>query len=142
MFADTVTVYNRLGDIWYPAALRGVQVRLRRGSGPAAIGTGRKDELTVLVPFVPGPEGPWMGGRIWLPPKAWRAAEDPERYVTFDPGPGGTVILLGEREEAPAAEESWPEGFYAHVDRTEDGAFALTEAARYDALPHFELTGR
>ncbi len=142
MAGDTVTVYNRLGDSWYPTVLRQVHARLRRGAGPAAIGTGREDELTVLVPFVPGPEGPSVGGRIYRPPKAWQAAADPERYVTFDPGPAGTVLVLGEREDVPVGEKDWPEGFYAHMDRSGDGAFALTAAARYEALPHFELTGR
>ncbi len=142
MGGDTVTVFNRLGDMWYPAELSGVQARLRRGTADGSMGPRRDDEMTVLAPFMPDRAGPVLGGRTYLPPKAWRAAADPDRYVTFDPGPGGTVLLAGRWPEGPVPEGRWPEGFYAHMDRTADGAFALTAAARYEALPHFELTGR
>ena len=142
MFAEKVTVFNRLGQVWYPAELAGVHVQADRGGGTAPIGARREDTLTVLVPYEPGEEAPKTGGRLYLPPRTWRAAADPERYVTFDPGPGGTVILLGPWEEGAVEEDRWPEGFYGRMNRDRDGVFALTAVCRYEALPHFELTGR
>ena len=143
MLQDVVTVFNRRDGLWYPTVLEGVHIQRRAAVEEDRLGTRRADEVLVLAPYTVEEGRITVGGKEYLPPRQWRRAAAPEGAVTFTCGEAFDILLLGRWEEdGPAEDSRWPEGFYGWLDRERDGVYALAAVKRFDALPHFELTGR
>ena len=143
MFGDVVTVFNRREGLWYPTVIEGVQVQRTEGAGPADYGGRRADGVTVLIPYMQQEGAAVVAGKTYLPPKCWRQADRPEAYITFDTGEQFGFFLVGTWEgQGPVRDQDWPEGFFGRMDRERDGVYAIASAARFEALPHFEIEGR
>lgn len=147
MYQDTVTIFNRkitqAGAVWYPTVAEGVQ--LSWDAAPAAAGYGWKqgDRAVVLIPYVPMEGTPMVAGKLYLPPKMWQRVDEPELYVTFTGGEDFDFFIQGPWPDGePVEDGKWDGGFYSHLCRIRDGVFAVTGCHKYNALPHFELTGR
>lgn len=151
MFNDTVTIFNRwrpagaTGDVWYPTVLRGVELQTDRAAIVAKYGDQCADRALLLVHYQTDEEGrKLVGGKEYLPPKAWQAEEDPAGAVTFDPGEAFDFFMEGAwPDETPIQDSdySW-NGFFDHMNRTQDGVYAVTQASVFKAIPHVEITGR
>ena len=146
MYDETVTVFNRKrtesGDVWYPTVVEGVHIAACAAGKNGRYGTETGDAVTVLIPYERTAAGPSVGGKPYLPSKAWQQAEEPGAAVTFSAGEGFDFFLRGLWEGAPVQDGDWPEGFYAHMERAHDGVYAVSSVRRYGALPHFEIGGR
>lgn len=147
MYDDTVTIFNRKitqeGAVWYPTVTEGVQVGWDAAPAHAGYGWKQDDEIVALIPYIPLEGTPAVAGKLYLPPKMWQRAEQPELYVTFTGGEDFDFFILGGwPDETPVEDSRWTDGFYDHMCRTRDGVFAVTGVHKYHALPHFALTGR
>ena len=143
MFEDVVTVFNRKEDLWYPTVLKGVEVQAVRSAEPAEYGGREAGRVTVLAPYIQQEGAAVIAGKTYLPPKSWRQMEQPEKYITFATGEQFDFFLHGLWEGTePVRDDDWPEGFFGRMDRERDGVYAIASAARYEALPHFEIEGR
>ena len=142
MFDSAVTVFNRKrtdeGDIWYPTVLEGVSLITDRAAIMARYGVQTDDKALLHVPC----EGQNVGGKQYMPPKAWQALEDPESAVTFAAGEKFDFFIEGEWEAGPVEDTAYANGFYDWINRERDGVYAVSSAARYGLIPHFEITGR
>ena len=140
MYNDTVTVFNRRGDFWYPTVLRGVHLVIGRNTTAARYGWDSDIQAALLVPV----DGDGLvGGKEYVPPKAWREVPDPESFVTFQTGEEHDFFIMGRWEIlCPVDEGEYPGGFYQSLRRTRDGVFAIANLTRYRVIPHFEIVGR
>lgn len=146
LYQDTVTLFNRrrepAGDVWYPTVLKGVRLIADRGTLASCRGSESQDRALLLIPYEERGGAVTVAGKTWLPPGKWQEAPAPEQAVTFAWGEMFDFFMDGVWEEGPARDEDYPGGFYHSMNRALDGVFALSGAARFRALPHFEVTGR
>lgn len=147
MYQDTVTLFNRrreeAGDIWYPTVMEGVDLQADEAAVTAKYGYQRGDKALVFIHYDGTPAAPMVGGKAYLPPKAWQASEDPAGAFTFQTGEVFDFFIEGAwPDSGPIAEADWPGGFYGYLVKTRDGVYAVSSAARYSVIPHFEVMGR
>ena len=147
MYEDVVTVFNRRvengGIRWYPTVIEGVQLSEQFAAGKAGYGRGRDSRAAVLIPYIRLDGAPTVAGKIVLPPKLWQRTDEPGLYVTFAAGEDFDLFLAGDWQSTePVEDGAFPEGFYAHMANRRDDVYAVTEVCRYNALPHYEVTGR
>lgn len=142
MFDGVVTVFNRKrtdgGDVWYPTVLRDVSLTTDRAAIMARYGAQTDDKALLHVPC----QGQSLGGKAYLPPKAWQALEEPENAVTFAAGERFDFFIEGEWEAGSVEDAAFSNGFYDWTNRERDGVYAVSSAAQYGLIPHFEITGR
>lgn len=142
MFDGVVTVFNRKrtdeGDIWYPTVLEGVSLSTDRAAIAVRYGARSDDKCVLHVPC----QGQNVGGKPYLPPKQWQALDDPESAVTFAAGERFDILFEGAWEAGPVQDTAYANGFYDKINRERDGVYAVSSAARYGLIPHFEITGR
>lgn len=148
MYSDTVTIFNRKtaadGSVrWHPTVLEGVDLNTDRAAIAARYGYESRDKAALHVPWVRGGDGPMVGGKRWLPPEDWRRQEDPAGAVTFAAGEAFDFFMEGAWDQAgPVRDADFRGGLYASLLRERDGVFAVTSAAMFSVIPHFEITGR
>lgn len=147
MFDGTVTLFNgrRAGDgsvTWYPTVLEGAELQTDRAAIAAKYGAESADKAILYMPYVWN-AGPTVGGKPYLTPRLWRAAEDPAGAVTFQTGAEFDFFIEGTWEDtAPIDDGVYTAGLYDHMNRTMDGVYAIDAVSRYDLIPHFEVTGK
>ena len=150
MFNDTVTIFNRwrstglLGEMWYPTVLHGVELQTDRAAIVAKYGDQCADRALLFVHYQTDEEGRKMvGGKEYLPPRAWNAEGEPDWAVTFAPGEAFDFFVEGAwPDETPVLDSDYPRGFFDHMNRTRDGVYAVTQASVFKVIPHIEVVGR
>ena len=148
MYSDTVTIFNRyesrLGDMWYPTVLRGVNFMSDRSAIVQKYGEQSKDNAVVNVRYDNVNGKVFVVGKEYFPPKEWdRQTNDmPTKTTTFTPREKFDFFYLGEYSEEPISDDDYMEGFYDYMNSTFDGVFAITSVAKLDLIPHFEITGK
>ena len=148
MFADTVTVFNRyvsrLGDMWYPTVIHGVNLLIDKAAIMAKYGAESKDNAILNIHYQTVNSHILIDGKPYLPPKEWeRQTNDklPES-ITFTSGKDFDFFMLGEYESTePIADDNYVDGFYNYINDEYDYVFAVTSVAKYTAIPHFEIMG-
>ena len=139
MFQDTVTVFNRRGDVWYPTVLKGVKLLVDRAGIAARYGAQANDKAVLLAPLTDGS----LGGKAYVTPKVWAELEEPETAVTFAAGEEFDFLLAGAWPDGVVPDGDYgPRGFYDFMNRTRDQVYAVTSVSRFDTIPHLEVTGR
>ena len=148
MYSDTVTIFNRyesrLGDMWYPTVLRGVNFMSDRSAIVQKYGEQSKDNAVVNVRYDNVNGKVFVAGKEYFQPKEWdRQTNDMlTKTITFTPGEKFDFFYLGEYSEEPISDDDYTEGFYDYMSSTFDGVFAITSVAKLDLIPHFEITGK
>ena len=148
MYSDTVTIFNRyesrLGDMWYPTVLRGVNFMSDRSAIVQKYGEQSKDNAVVNVRYDNVNGKVFVVGKEYFPPKEWdRQTNDMlTKTITFTPGEKFDFFYLGEYSEEPISDDDYMEGFYDYMNSTIDGVYAITSVAKLDLIPHFEITGK
>lgn len=148
MYSDTVTIFNRKtaadGTVrWYPTVLEGVDLNTDRAAIAARYGYESRDKAALHVRWARSQDGPMVGGKRWLAPEDWRREDDPAGAVTFAAGEAFDFFLEGTWDrEGPVDDADFRGGLYACLLRERDGVFAVTSAAMFSVIPHFEITGR
>ena len=148
MYSDTVTIFNRyesrLGDMWYPTVLRGVNFMADRSAIVQKYGEQSKDNAVINVHYENVGCKSFVDGKEYLQPKEWdRQTNDRlSDTITFTPGEKFDFFYLGEYSEEPISDDDYMEGFYDFMNSTYDGVYAITSVAKLDLIPHFEITGK
>lgn len=148
MFADTVTVFNRyesrLGDMWYPTVIKGVNLLIDKAAIIAKYGAESKDNAILNIHYQTVDGKIMIDGKPYLPPKEWdRQTNDKlSETITFESGKDFDFFMLGEYPTTePIADDDYIDGFYNFVNDEYDYVFAITSVAKYTAIPHFEVMG-
>lgn len=146
MYHDTVTLFNRKrgrdGDVWYPTVLEGVDLNEDRVAIAVKFGSASNDKAALHVRY-DWQDGPVAGGKKYLTPLLWQALEDPAAAFTFTAGEFFDFFVTGAWPNTePVQDSAWLGGFYNHLIKTRDGVYAVSSAAQYSIIPHFEVMGK
>lgn len=151
MFADTVTVFNRyvsrLGDMWYPTVIHGVNLLIDKAAIMAKYGAESKDNAILNIHYQKVGEQITIDGKPYLPPKEWeRQTNDklPES-ITFASGKEFDFFMLGDYgSTAPIEDSKYDDdnGFYNYMNDNYDYVFAITSVGGpYTTIPTFQIMG-
>lgn len=148
MYSDKITLFNhyksRLGDMWYPTVIDGVNLLIDKAAIVAKYGTESKDNAVLNIHYKKVGDKIFVDGREWLQPKEWKnqAGDRLSETITFASGSEFDFFMLGEYQtEGPIADDDFVEGFYNFVNNRFDYVFAVTSVGMYSTIPHFEITG-
>lgn len=147
MYRDTVTIFNLHEGVWRASALSGVDLNADRAAIIAKYGADCKDRARLHIRYhlVDGAVIVRSGESAYKVLAA-RQYTGEAGTIAFRPAATGEVVdffLAGEWDGDAAVEDAdYGSGFYDYVNGTRDGVYAITEAACYSVIPHFEITGR
>ena len=148
MYSDTITLFNRKrqksGDTWYATVLRGVDLNADKAAVVEKYGATSKDAALLHVKFAIQEGGIAVGGKPYYQPKAWQALENPAEAITFTDGESFDFFWDGEWDgETEISDDAYGiDGLYDYMNRARDGVYAISSAARYSVIPHFEIVGK
>lgn len=149
MYADTITLFNRYsskhGDMWLPTVITGADLNTDRATVVAKYGESSADKAMLHIRYEVKNGKPYVAGKRYLSPKVWELQTNDElsNTLTFTPGQDFDFFWAGEWPETkPINDEDYAEGFYSYMNRNYDGVFAVTNAAMYSLIPHFEIGGK
>ena len=148
MFDKTITLFNhyksRLGDMWYPTVIEGVNLLIDKAAIVAKYGAESKDNAVLNIHYQILDGQIFVNGNPYLPPKEWeRQTNDklPES-ITFTSGTDFDFFMLEEYPTTkPIADDDYIDGFYNFINDKYDYVFAVTSVAKYNAILHFEIMG-
>lgn len=149
MHDKTITLFNhyksRLGDMWYPTVIHGVNLLIDKAAIMAKYGAESKDNAILNIHYQTVDGQIMVDGKPYLPPKEWeRQTNDllPES-ITFASGTDFDFFMLGEYENiSPIADDDYADGFYNHMNDNYDYVFAITSVGGpYTTIPTFQIMG-
>lgn len=148
MFSDVVTVFNRyksrLGDMWYPTVIHGVNLNIDKASIVSKYGADSKDNAILSIHYLMDGEKIVVEEKEYLPPKEWSRKESDKLYdnITFTSGTDFDFFMAGDYGSTePIADDDYTDGFYNHMNRQHDFVFAITSVAKYSVIPTFQIMG-
>lgn len=148
MFSDVVTVFNRyksrLGDMWYPTVIHGVNLNIDKASITAKYGADSKDNAILSIHYLMDGEKIVVEEKEYLPPKEWSRKESDKLSdnITFTSGTDFDFFMAGDYGSTePIADDDYTDGFYNHMNRQHDFVFAITSVAKYSVIPTFQIMG-
>ena len=146
MYQDTITLFNRKPgdrgqpDTWYPTVIRNVNLNIDRAAIMAKYGAESQDNAMLSIRYTRMDGDILIAGKQWMPPKEWDRTVD---SLTFSGGSDFDFFWQGEWGGGIVKDSDYEdEGFYNHMNRTHDYVFAISSAAMYSVIPHFEILGR
>lgn len=146
MYNDTITVFNRKENMWYPTVLHNVNLNMDRAAILAKYGESAKDTAALNVRFRTENGERLIGNKTWLPPKEWEKLADPAGHITFRGGDTFDFFVLGKwAGDKPIDNDEYfdRDGFYNYMNKEYDYVFAVSSVGGpYSVIPHFEIMGR
>ena len=149
MYSDKITLFNhyksRLGDMWYPTVIDGVNLLIDKAAIVAKYGAESKDNALLNIHYQTVDGQIMIDGKPYLPPKEWERQTNDKLAdsITFASGLDFDFFILGEYPEIkPILDEDYRNGFFEEVKKEHDFVFAITSVAMYSVIPHFEITGK
>lgn len=148
MYCGTITLFNhyksRLGDMWYPTVIHGVNIQIDKAAIIAKYGAESKDNAILNVRYHIIDSNIMVGSKPYFPPKEWERQTNDKlsETITFTSGVDFDFFMLGEYPTTnPITDDDYIDGFYNYVNDEYDFVFAITSVAQYSAIPHFEIMG-
>ena len=148
MYSEKITLFNhyksRLGDMWYPTVIDGVNLLIDKAAIVAKYGAESKDNAILNIHYQIVDGHILIDGKPYLPPKEWESQTNDKlaESITFASGKDFDFFMLGEYTTTkPIADDDYVDGFYNHVNDEYDYVFAITSVAKYTTIPHFEIMG-
>lgn len=131
--------------MWYPTVIDGANLLIDKAAIVAKYGTESKDNALLNIHYQTVEGKIFVDGKPYLPPKEWERQTNDKLAdsITFASGNDFDFFMLGEYPTVePIADDDYIDGFYNYVNSEYDFVFAITSAAKYSAIPHFEITGK
>ena len=147
IYKQTVTVFNRKDvdgvTYWYPTVLSGVHLVIDQSIIISTYGEQAQDNAMLHVMYKKVGKDAVIGGKTYMTPKAFRASGDPSENITFSYGDNFDFIMSGAYSgTGPINDTEYKHGFFNYMNKTYDEVFAITRVAKFNLIPHFEITAR
>ena len=150
MYRDTITLFNRyesrLGDMWFPTVLNGVNLNIDRASVVARMGAESNDKVIVNIRYMNINGVKTIEGKEYKTPKIWdgQVVEELPNTLTFTTDPDKfDFFVVGEYGDGqPINDDDYPDGFFDYMSNAFDYVFAITSVSEFSVIPHFEITGK
>lgn len=149
MFTDTVTVFNkyqsRLGDMWYPTVIKGVNLNTDKAAIIAKYGAESRDNAILNVHYHIRDSKIMIADKPYLSPKEWENQTNDKlaESITFKSGTSFDFFMAGEfASTAPISDNDFVDGFYNYMNDKYDFVFAITSVGGpYTTIPTFQIMG-
>lgn len=148
MYSDSVTVFNRykgrLGIVWYPTVLHGVNLAVDRAAVVATMGEQSQDSAILNIKYSEQDGVITVGNKPYLQPKAWadQVNDVLADSVTFTSGTDFDFFIEGDFGGEPISDDDYEYGFFDYMNTEYDNVFVITSVSKLKLIPHFEITGR
>ena len=149
MYSDKITLFNhyksRLGDMWYPTVIDGVNLLIDKAAIMAKYGAESKDNAILNIHYQIVDGQILIDGKPYLPPKEWERQTNDKLAdsITFTSGTDFDFFMLGEYPiTSPIRDDDYDNMFFETVKKEYDFVFAITSVGQYTSIPHFEITGK
>ena len=151
LYKQTVTLFNRKqmsgATYWYVSVLDGVHLIIDRAAIISTYGEQATDNAKLHIRYSPSGEDAVVqtrdGGKVYLKPKAFRAADDVSENITFGFGNEFDFIMAGVYpDEGPICDDDYKSGFFNHMNKTYDDVFAISSVSKFNLIPHFEIAAK
>ena len=147
IYTQTATLFNRVnadGDIyWYPTVLENVHLIIDKAVLISTYGEHCTDNARLHIRYTTQGGNVLVQGKKYRLPKEFRRDGDPEEDITFTPGDEFDFIMEGEfGSTVPVKDSDFRSGFFNYMNRAYDNVFAITSAAKFNLIPHFEIGAR
>lgn len=140
MYTDTVTLFCRREDIWYPYILHGVSLHKNKSSSMEKLGPENADTVKIHVRYTRQQEDLSINEYVYKDPIEWEKS-DQKKSLRFKEGVD--FFLEGEYDSDPIPDDSYRDGLYDHLRKTRDNVFMITTAdGPFKLIPHFEIGGK
>lgn len=151
MYDKTITLFNhyksRLGDMWYPTVIHGVNLIIDKAAIMAKYGAESKDNAILNIHYQTADGQIMIGGKPYFPPKEWERQTNDKLTdsITFTSGTDFDFFILGEYPATvPIADDDFDNegGFYNYMNKERDFVFAITSVGGpYTTIPTFQIMG-
>lgn len=147
MYSDTVTLFNRAESngaiIWYATVLTRVDFNADIAKQATTSGENASDNARLHIAYYSQNGNAMIGNKKYLAPKVWATSTEKSASVTFASGKAFDFFMLGAWNGAATVSDSaYSDGFFEYIRSAHDDVYAITNAAMYSVIPHFEITGR
>ena len=141
MYIDTVTIFTRSGNEWYPTLVAGADFNANRAAILARYGENSKDRSELHLRINSGN----VAGKPFLQPKVWQALSAAEKTQSLSMQEGDFFILgdfTSLAYQGTVSDNVYAEGFYQYMNHSYDDVYLITSVARYSVIPHIEVMGK
>ena len=148
MYKDTITLFVRkpakTGDTWTPIVLTGVDLNADRGAIIAQYGAESKDTAKLHIKYAVNDTGAIViNGYVYIPPKEYARLTSTAGHITFASGNDFCFFIEGLWPNSNIINDTdYTDGFYNYMNSQYDHCYAITSAARYSVIPHFEVLAK
>lgn len=151
IYKQTVTLFNRkiVGEktYWYPVVIPNVHLIIDRSIIISTYGEQSQDNAKLHIRYAPNGDDAVIaidgGSRVYMLPKAYRASGDTGTNITFAFGDDFDFIMDGAwNGDTVIDDDEYPKGFFNYMNKTYDNVFAITTVAKFNLIPHFEITAK
>lgn len=133
MFNDTVTVFNYYDGQWLPTVIKNAELQIKSEIQEKNSGVLSSDNALLFVSC----KGDIVGGKSYLPPKAWQRSDVKESTVTFAED---DFFVIGEFLTI-VNDEDYEDGYFAYMTENLDYCYKITSIKKLKNIPHFEVGG-
>lgn len=147
LYKQTVTLFNRVQEgesvVWYPTILKNVHLIIDRSIIISTYGEQSSDNAKLHVRYSVTGDGAVVNGKVYMPPKEFRAHGNPSENITFAFGDEFDFFMAGEYPDTfPVNDDSYRNGFFNYMNKTYDEVFAISNVSKFNLIPHFEIVAR
>lgn len=152
IYKQTITLFNRKDvegvTYWYPTVIRNVHLKIDRSIIISTYGEEAKDNAMLHIRYTPSGGNALIytdgyGSKVYMTPKEFKNYGSVDENITFSFGDEFDFIIEGEHGDIGVVnDEDYSNGFFNYMNKTYDHVFAITQVARFNLIPHFEITAR
>ena len=147
--AGVTVVGGRVGDkrayntYWIPILLRNVHLIVDRSIIVSTYGEQAADNAKLHVRYFPSGEDAVIEGRRYYKPKEYARLALGDDAITFRFGDNFDFFIEGDFTSfGMVDDEEYRSGFYNYMNKMYDNVFAITNVAKFNLIPHFEIVAR
>ena len=126
MFNDTVTIFNRMDNIWYATVLNGVESQEVAAQSNSKDGNVTENQCNLHIP-----EGLM---KEYVKPMQWNG----EGYTIRC----GDFFMIGEYDKDSINDDDYTVGFQDHMKNNYDSVYQIASVSLFKAIKHIEVVGK
>lgn len=151
IYQDTITLFNRyhsrLGDIWCPHVLHGVNLITDKASMLEKYGADSQDKASLHIKYEGSAYAPLIDGKPYLRPKEWASQVNEQLFdtITFNSDSNYYDFFVRGELSFPdiVTDDDYPNGFYEHIKNRYDDCYVITSVSNpYRVIKHMEILAK
>ena len=144
MYKDTITLFVRNPNhTWTAIRLDNVDLNADRGAMVEKYGADSKDTAKLHIKYTTEANAVIISGYVYTPPKEYARLTQTTGHITFASGNDFGFFIEGVWDGSLSIDDlAYTDGFYNYMRSRYDYCYAITSAAQYSVIPHFEVLAK